>query len=354
MPSPTGQPLPGEPGYQPPADANPTQRVPGLINATPGSTTINPGTPVSSYTPAQATAQQAQPTGYDPKRFAVADDQTVQGQLKGILSSDSPLMQQAETRARQQVNQRGLLNSSLGIQAGQEAVIGAALPIAQQDAQTYNQAMTNTTNAQNAALQFGATAQNQASQTNAQLGTNVNQVNAEAVNRAFDQAVANAQQISLSKLTQENQVALANIDNTTKQQLALLDAQNRQLLQANQGAANAYVQAVQNIANIAGTQGMTPEAKEQATTTQLNLLREQLQVTAAIAATQQAAVGNLNLSQYFTTQNTVAQAESGAIQRIQAESDRQFGGHWETVPASLDANGDLTPAHEVWVRNQAA
>lgn len=314
MPSPTGQPLPGEPGYRPPSEPDATKPVSGLINATPGQTTITPGAPAPSYTPAQATSDRAQATPYDPKQFLVADDQTVQGQLSKILKSGtSPLLQQAETRALQQANQRGLLNSSLAVQAGQEAVIGAALPIAQQDAQTYNQAMTNTGNAQNAALQFGAAGQNQASQVNAQLGTNVNQVNAEAVNRAFDQAVANIQQTAVIKLTQENQLALANVDNATKQQLSILDAQNRQLLQANQGAATAYVQAVQNIANIAGSTAMTPEAKETATTTQINLLREQLQVTAAIASTEQAAIGSLDLSQYFTPAEPGVPAQTGVV-----------------------------------------
>jgi len=86
-----------------------------------------------------------QPTGVvGPTTGTVNPNATVQGQLDNILSTNSPLMQRAATRAAQEANKRGLLNSAMGVQAGQEAVLTAALPIAQQDADTYNkQALTN-------------------------------------------------------------------------------------------------------------------------------------------------------------------------------------------------------------------
>lgn len=59
---------------------------------------------------------------------------SVQEQLTGLLAQDSPYMQQAETGALQQSNERGLLNSSLAVEAAEGARIAAALPIAQQDA----------------------------------------------------------------------------------------------------------------------------------------------------------------------------------------------------------------------------
>lgn len=64
--------------------------------------------------------------------------QTVAGQMQGLLNSDSPYMKQAETAGKQYANSRGLLNSSMGAQASQGAAIQAALPIAQQDANTHN------------------------------------------------------------------------------------------------------------------------------------------------------------------------------------------------------------------------
>jgi hypothetical protein len=55
-------------------------------------------------------------------------------QLNYITSQDSPLMQQAATKGQQYATSRGLLNSSLGAQASQQAVIAAAAPIATADA----------------------------------------------------------------------------------------------------------------------------------------------------------------------------------------------------------------------------
>lgn len=62
---------------------------------------------------------------------------TVAGQLKSLLASDSPYIQQQEAKAQEQAQSRGLLNSTLAAQAGREAAIDAALPIAQADAGTY-------------------------------------------------------------------------------------------------------------------------------------------------------------------------------------------------------------------------
>ncbi|QJQ93908.1 MULTISPECIES: hypothetical protein [Halomonadaceae] len=59
---------------------------------------------------------------------------SVQGQLSSMLDGNSPLMKQAATMGKQQANQRGLLNSSMGIGASQGAMINAAMPAAQQDA----------------------------------------------------------------------------------------------------------------------------------------------------------------------------------------------------------------------------
>lgn len=83
---------------------------------------------------------------------------TVQGQMDNLLKNDSPLMQRATTRASQAANKRGLLNSSMAVQSGQEAALTAALPIAQADAKAYQaQGLAN----QNAMNTFGTAAQAQ-------------------------------------------------------------------------------------------------------------------------------------------------------------------------------------------------
>lgn len=72
-----------------------------------------------------------------PDNAYVAPDKppaSVAENLTGLLSESNPYMKSAETKGMQYANQRGLLNSSLGVEAVEKARIDAALPIAQQDA----------------------------------------------------------------------------------------------------------------------------------------------------------------------------------------------------------------------------
>jgi len=105
-----------------------------------------------------------QPTGIQPLpslgtlQTSGTQAATVQGQMTNLMQNDNPLMQRAQTRASQAANKRGLLNSSMGVQAGQEAALSAALPIAQADAQAYQtQGLAN----QNAMNTFGTASQAQ-------------------------------------------------------------------------------------------------------------------------------------------------------------------------------------------------
>src|SRR6185437_14262814 len=107
----------------------------------------------------------------NPTQVNVNAPQTVAGQIANIDNPNSPIMQAARTSALQQANASGLLNSTMAITAGNAAAYNAALPIAEQDATTYNNdAVTNASadnqfavdnqNAINSANQFNANAQN--------------------------------------------------------------------------------------------------------------------------------------------------------------------------------------------------
>jgi hypothetical protein len=220
----------------------------------------------------------------------VPDAGLVQQRVKEIVGEDSPLMQQARVRAMQTMNERGLVNSSLNTEAGQNAVIAQSLPIATADAAAINAAATNTANAQNTASQFGASAANLASQTNAQLLTAMNTTNANAKNAALN-VEAQAQ----------NARSLAVIDNNSKQQLAILQAQNQVLLQSNVNVANMFNQVVKNIADIAVNPNLNAAAKKTATNNMLNMLNEAFRATASISTTDQAAIASLQLGQFFNT-----------------------------------------------------
>lgn len=94
-----------------------------------------------------------------PKPMAVSGDMLASRQLERLLTSDSPYVQRARTSAAEYAASRGLLNSTMGAQAGEAAAIDSALPVAQADAQSYLEAGRVTANAENSfasdANQFG-------------------------------------------------------------------------------------------------------------------------------------------------------------------------------------------------------
>lgn len=256
---------PGTPTSVPPPNINGVVSAAppvGLINAAPGSTTTTPGAPptgapaagapVTSYNPAQATALTAQTTP-----VTVTPEQTAASQLEDIIASGSPLMQQAEANAKNQMNARGLINSSIGIGAGQSAVIAAATPIAQQDAQTYATAAQQT-----------AAAKNTAGLQDASLGTQTSQYNTGQTNASLSQAATasntvavTAQQIQGSKDIQELQgnvqKAIADLQaNTT---LSVQDKQSatQQALQAAQGSVQTQIAKIQSDTSLSIEQQQT-------------------------------------------------------------------------------------------------
>lgn len=130
---------------------------------------------------------------------------TVSGQLNTILNPNSPLMQKAQTFGNQMANRRGLLNSSLGISAAQDAMIGQALPIATADAASANQfALTNAQNQQQANL-FNSDLSRQYDLTKLGISKDM-AINAENIARDY----------GLAHLDIENKVQIANINAASK------------------------------------------------------------------------------------------------------------------------------------------
>lgn len=298
--------------------------TPGIINSI-----ATPQAP-APFTPNTATPKDATSVGYTPEGFTVDNKQTVQGQVDDIIRKDSPLMQQAATRARQTSNARGMINSSMAVGAGQEAVISAALPIAQQDASTYSAAHTNTQNAKNAALNFDAAGKNQASQTNAQLGTNVSLANAESANKALEQAFQAQANYGLAGLDTNTKIALANLDTNTKVQLTQMENQNRQFLQANQDAASMFNQVATAIANISQNQNLDQDAKDDAIATQLNSLNEGLRLQGDIAG--------LDLGGYFI-QGGGNLSNATSFSNLPVRTDIPNGGHRDARGNVYNADG---------------
>lgn len=270
----------------------------------------------STYTPtAQKTASYTG-GGYDTTTWDIdpediAKSQTVQGQLQGIIAANSPLLQLAEAQARQQMNQRGLLNTSMAVGAGQEAVIKQALPIATQDATLFaNQAKYNA-EAASAAAQFKAAAENRAAEFNASAKNTAFAADKAASDAAlqFEAAAKNASSANYTKdlnttmsqmMDQSLKVGLADADNMTKLLVQQIDADTRKYLidveatyknqmQASASANDLYVNITKNIATIMADPNLDTAAKQAAVNIQKDYLKSGLDIIG-----QTSGVGGIN------------------------------------------------------------
>lgn len=222
----------------------------------------------STYNAASMTAKgydaaTAGSQGYDAAQakltnWNVGNDATVQGQLSNVLSQSNPLMRAAEAKANQQMNQRGLLNSSMAVKAGQSALYDYALPIATSDAATFgnaekynadaaNQMSQFNTTASNTAAQFGAAAANQAALANATAENTARNFNTTAENAAASANQNAANTASQFNAQNETQVSLAN-QNAANQAGQFNAAAQNTANQFNANAANTLQQ--QNLANV--------------------------------------------------------------------------------------------------------
>lgn len=188
--------------------------------------------------------------------------ETVQGQLGSMLESGSPYLQRARAGATQTANRRGLINSSMAAGAGEAAAIDAATPIAQADANIYNQAA-----GQN--LQY----RNQAESQNAQLGTQVNMQNATEANKAASQNAQLASQIAQSNADNNLKQIMQYADNATKSDLANIEANYKVLMQSNASASDVYKAGQANISAILMNKDLDAPAKNAAITQQLTLMK---------------------------------------------------------------------------------
>jgi hypothetical protein len=228
------------------------------VSSVPPTNTIAPSTPIPTTTPAgttpSGTPELAAPTayGYNPDAYKVTEDQTVAGQIKNIIASGSPLMKLAETNAKNQMNQRGLINSSQAITAGQAAVYGAATPIATSDAATYAKAAENTTNARNLAMHDTAAAQNAASIAKLQSDTT----------------------LTAQDMQDTTSVILKNLDNDTQRWMAQLQSNtqisiNDKSVEAQKLIANWNNTSAQVIAGIQSNTALTVDERDNAVKTYL-------------------------------------------------------------------------------------
>ena len=194
-----------------------------------------------------------------PTQWNVTAPQTVQGQIKDIINPNSPIMQQARTGALEQMNSRGLANSSMAITAGDDAAYRAAIPIATADASTYAKSAS-----------YNADAQNQANLANAQLQNQAGQSNLTA-----------STQTSIAKMNDDTQKNLANLDIQSRTNLQQLQNDNQILLNTNSQAASLFSNATSALNNIAMSTTMDDVHKQQASAQVWANLQAQIKVLSA-------------------------------------------------------------------------
>lgn len=220
------------------------------VTAVPGTVANTDGTTFPAATPPVGQAA----TYNSAQRTVNAPEETVAGQMKGLIQDNSPYMQMARTSANQQMNSRGLLNSSLAVTASDQAAYQAALPIAQADASVYD-----TSAKQNLAYQNEATKANTAG-INDMTGKN---------------------------LSATVETMKSNMDAAMKTQLATIEADYKTTMQNSATASEMYKQTVKNISDIQANKDMGLAAKQAAVDNQLYLMKQGFEIAGAI--------GNMNL-----------------------------------------------------------
>jgi hypothetical protein len=243
----------------------------------------------TGYTPTAQKTSSYTPTNWAIDPEATKESQTVQGQLQGIIAANSPLLQQAEAQARQQMNQRGLLNTSMAVGAGQEAVIKQALPIATQDATLFaNQAKYNADIATSAA-QFEAAAKNTAFGADKAAQDAAAQFKAAAENASSANYTKDVNTTMSQMMDQSLKIGLANADNATRLQIQQIDADTRKYLmdteaiyknkmQASASATDLYVNITKSIATIMADPNLDVDAKQAAVNLQKGYLSSGLDI----------------------------------------------------------------------------
>ena len=256
---------------------------------------------VALTTPAQAAVSQAnaaQTTSSLAGPASLSTGVTSEERLAGILNKGGALMQQAATAGGQQAASRGLLNSSMGVQAAQGAMIDRALPIAQTDASLLTNTAEFNAGALNQNAQFNANNQQQVNLANQQTQQQTKLANQQALNQGSQFNASNQQQTNLANqqaqqaagqfnaqqqnaqnqfnAQQQNEAIFKALDVNSREQLANIEADYKQIMQVNASAGTMYEQVMKNINDIQTNKDIAD--KQTAINSQLAWLRSGMQM----------------------------------------------------------------------------
>jgi len=271
--------------------------------------TVNQAQSGMLQTPAGYTAPQAQTAQTSqiaPVQADIATQNqqmgTVQGRVASILDANSPLMQRARARANQASNARGLGNSSMAVGAAQNAVINTAMPIANADANSYNQFAMNNQRANNSMLQFNAGNQQQVNLNNTAAQNNMNSRNATADQQAkqFGAQQSNAMSSTQAQLDsrtnmfnaqQQNKVIFDQLDQNNKIEINRITAAYKNEMQANVSSQNLTQNLMSAMKGIQDNTTMSPATKQKNLDSFVRIYQIGMKLAGGIS--------NLNLTSYL-------------------------------------------------------
>ena len=126
---------------------NPPEDLPQVTPPKPVTDTMAPVTQPAESTGLVNTAAAQAPAPAAPAQTTTNDlsvkPETVENRLNDLTASGSRYVEQARSDAQRNANSRGLINSTMAGEAGVEAAIRSALPIASQDATNLNRFLEN-------------------------------------------------------------------------------------------------------------------------------------------------------------------------------------------------------------------
>jgi len=290
-----------------------------------------------SQAPAAKTATQA--------AWDVAGNQTVQGQLDSVLSKDSKLNQLAASNAMGQANKRGLINTNMAVESAQNAVIQNALPIAQQDAQTFATAGQSNAVEANKVSTFNTGEANTTDRFNTGETNKISTFNAgEAnTNSRFDSSELN----KVNMANAQNELALQRDANAVAAaSAASAEAAKRTSGENANSAISSSNQKYQTIrANIQADQNMTTESKARAIA---ELDANQVSYLNTFKTLAASGISNLldfsGMANEITSSNTKAQADSAAA--AQAKIDAANAAMKAQEEAAAQAAADRAAASD--------
>jgi hypothetical protein len=270
-----------------------TQPAPAVpVDPNAGTTTAATGLINTPVAMGAASLQTPGGTQTTPANWNVQPNQTVASQVKGIIDDNSPLMQQAQTRALQQANSRGLMNSSLAVGAGQDAVIAAATPIATADAATYARAGETNAGYQQQAGLANQNASNQVSAQNSQLATSTSMGNAAEANKINQIDAQQKGDLARIAASGEVQQKLAAFSASAAKDLANIEAQYKGLTQASSSAASVMTTTTAAIARIMEDTSLDAAGKQKAIDTYNTNAKISLSIIGSLA-------GNVELGHFM-------------------------------------------------------